>query len=234
MSRLERGAKSIFNSEAANEAPTVDPNLTFEEARKQIVKASEKEQKDKNLEMLVAKVDVDTDITNDFAAALASKFPGEYNILQVCQIYDFIVSEWKYVDDSNKKEIFRSASRSINNGFAGDCDDFAILMAAMIESVGGTARISFAFGNKGGHAFAEVYATNNKEDLQAIVESVILHYETTLGSAEEMLIHYREDAKGGYWINMDWFGEPKQLGSEFFKYKTITTYYPTASTPYYE
>ena len=40
----------------------------------------------------------------------------------------------------------------------GDCDDFAILMSALIESIGGTTRVILAHNNStGGHAFAEVY-----------------------------------------------------------------------------
>jgi hypothetical protein len=234
ISKISRGANSVFNIGSKDEVPTVDTTLNFEEARNQIVEASEKQQKDKNLELLVAKVDVETDITNDFAAVLASKFPGEYSIPQVCRIYDYIVSQWKYVNDSNKKEIFRSASRSINNGFAGDCDDFAILMAALVESVGGTARISFAYNDKGGHAFAEVYATSDKAKLQEIINEVVSYYESEFGYSDEMIVNYRTDSSGKIWLNMDWFGEPKHLGGDYFDFKKITTYYPTAATPSYE
>ncbi|MEI6880673.1 MAG: transglutaminase domain-containing protein, partial [Bacteroidota bacterium] len=127
---------------------------------------------DNNLNTLVGAVDISNEITNDFAVRLASKFPGKYNIGQICQIYDYLVKNWKYVNDSDKMENFRSASRTINNNFAGDCDDFAILIAAMIESIGGDTRISLAYNDEGGHAFTEVLATENKENMQAIVDEI--------------------------------------------------------------
>ena len=39
----------------------------------------------------------------------------------------------------------------------GDCDDFAILLGALVESVGASSRIVFAYGPGGGHAYTEVY-----------------------------------------------------------------------------
>ena len=74
----------------------------------------EKEQ----LQKLIEAIDYDNPITNDYAVKLASYFPGDYNIGQVCNIYDYIVKRWKYVNDSDKKENIRSASRSINNNLA--------------------------------------------------------------------------------------------------------------------
>lgn len=181
------------------------------------------------LDQLIKLVDVDNEITNDYAVRLASLFPGEYNINQVCRIYDYIVDNWKYVSDSSKKDNFRSASRSINNNLAGDCDDFAILMAALIESIGGTARISLAYNETSGHAFAEVLAVKDERKMQMIDEMISNYY-----SNNQFKVYCRTDSKGRCWLNLDWFGVPRHPGGKYFKYTEITTYYPTLKKPYFE
>lgn len=174
-----------------------------------------------NLKKLIEAIDVGNPTTNDFAVRLASRFPGEYNIAQVCRIHDYIVKKWKYVSDSDKQEIFRSASRTIQNDFAGDCDDFAILMAALIESIGGDVRISFAQNQEEGHAFAEVYATDKEEEMQILVDDMSRLYE-----AENFEIKYYVDERGGCWLNLDWFGEHQHPGGEYFNFEERTIYYP--------
>lgn len=181
-----------------------------------------------NLNALIQAVDITNETTNDFAVQLASQFPGEYNIGQICQIYDYVVNNWKYVNDSDKKENFRSASRSINNNLSGDCDDFAILMAALIESIGGDARISFAYNENDGHAFTEVLASNSEAELQTIVNDINLFYKT-----DQFTIHSKVDSDGKCWLNLDWFGEPQHPGGEYFNYTKRTIYYPTINTPTY-
>ena len=83
-----------------------------------------------NLASLIEAVDYSNPITNDLAVRLASNFPGVREIKQICYIFDYVNSNWKYVLDSQKNDNFRSASRTIQNNFAGDCDDYAILMSA--------------------------------------------------------------------------------------------------------
>jgi len=64
----------------------------------------------------------------------------------------------------------------------GDCDDFAILMSALIESVGGTTRIILARNSStGGHAYTEVYLgnlseqNNQVEDIIAWLKQEVRH-----------------------------------------------------------
>ncbi|MEI8201872.1 MAG: transglutaminase-like domain-containing protein [Bacteroidota bacterium] len=224
------GLKYYFN----NQKDSNDENKSFNES---FLKGNEtsysgndnKENKyQENLNTLIKSVDFQNETTNDFAVRLASYFPGQYNIGQVCQIYDYIVKRWKYVNDSDKLENIRSASRTIKNGLAGDCDDFAVLMAALIESIGGDARISFAYNNDQGHAFTEILATNNRSDMQNIVEEINLLYGT-----DQFEIHYKFDNNGKCWLNLDWFGEPQHPGGTYFNYTKRTVYYPCVENPYY-
>jgi hypothetical protein len=213
-----------------------EPEIANEETESVVVETNlvsgedfEKVRIEANLNKLIEAVDFENPVTNDYAVRLASIFPGEYNIGQVCQIYDYIVKRWKYVNDSDKKENFRSASRSINNNLAGDCDDFAILIAAMIESIGGDARISFAYNGSGGHAFTEVLATNSKEDMQLIVDEINRLYGTN-----SFRIYYYPDQLGRCWLNLDWFGNQRHPGGEYFNFTKRIIYYPTANPPYFE
>jgi hypothetical protein len=81
---------------------------------------------------------------------------------QICSIYDAVVNNWTYVEDWKGLEQIQYSNLTLELGKPkkigkGDCDDFAILLAALVESVGGTPRIIFAYGPMGGHAYAEVY-----------------------------------------------------------------------------
>ena len=124
----------------------------------------------------------------------------------------------------------RSASRSIRNNLSGDCDDFAILIAALIESIGGRTRISFAYNTTTGkaHAFTEVYVTTDPEYFQDIVNIICENY-----WPNEFSIHYTIDTEGHYWLNLDWFGNPQHPGGEYYEYTYRTIYYTTENPPYY-
>lgn len=222
-------SENDFEKSSQQEFEITEPQVEIVEPIAETIQDNEKSQKELNLNKLIEAVDFDNPVTNDYAVRLASYFPGEYNIGQVCQIYDYIVKRWKYVNDSDKKENFRSASRSINNDLAGDCDDFAILIAAMIESIGGDARISFAYNESGGHAFTEVLATNSKEDMQLIVDEINRLYGTN-----SFRIYYYPDQLGRCWLNLDWFGNQRHPGGEYFNFTKRIIYYPTSNPPYFE
>ena len=158
----------------------------------------------------------------------SSDFPGEYDIAQVCEIFDYVVGKWKYVNDADKGENYRSASRTIANGLTGDCDDFAILIAALVESIGGQTRISMAYNEKSGHAFTEVLVTRKKEEMQRIVDEINKLYKT-----RKFKIHYKIEQNGECWLNLDWFGTPQHPGGKYFDYNRRTVYYPTIDNPTY-
>lgn len=184
---------------------------------------------DNKLSLLVNAIDVENPISVDYASQLASRFQGNYNIGQVCNIYDYIVNNWKYVNDPRRADDFRSASRTIKNNLTGDCDDFAILMATMIESIGGKTRISFAYNNNEGHAFAEVYVGDNMEDFQLIVNDINALYHT-----DQFEINYNTDEKGAIWMNLDWFGQPQHPGGKYFEWNKRIVFYPTENKPTYQ
>lgn len=165
------------------------------------------------------KVEPDNPSIRGVAAILASKSPGDLNADQICEIYIYLKfgdrakNGWRYVRDPRGIDSWNYANESLKIGDKancvglGDCDDFAILMAAFIESIGGTTRIVLANNNSiGGHAYTEVYLgqlnnPNNK------VEKVIgcLQQEYGIG---KIYGHVDTDTKE-VWLNLDWGPDEK-------------------------
>jgi hypothetical protein len=89
----------------------------------------------------------------------------------------------------------------------GDCDDFAILMSALIESVGGTTRIILARNEStGGHAYTEVYLGSlSEQDIQ--VEDIIAWLKREYDT-DRIYTHIDTDTKE-VWLNLDWGADEK-------------------------
>jgi WD40 repeat protein len=116
------------------------------------------------------KMDRNHTAIKDGANKLSEQYPGIYNINQVCEIYDRLAGGgWDYDYDVNVIDRINYANETLLLAMerdvvvVGDCEDFAILMASLIESIEGSARVTFAYvldGNdvlQGGHAYVEVY-----------------------------------------------------------------------------
>jgi hypothetical protein len=160
-------------------------------------------------------IDYENSIVRNFNVRLVSNSEGEFNLGQVCYIFDHYYNNWKYVDDPTGTEYVSLASETISNNFSGDCDDFAVLMAASIISIGGEARVSLGFDEKSGHAFTEVNL--GKTDLDLVVNYLSLRYIGSTG------INYRQDEFGNNWLNLDWFGN--HPGGEYFNSDNESMYY---------
>lgn len=134
---------------------------------------------------------------------------GEYSIEQVCDIYDHLIGNWEYRSDPTEHEYFAYASESIGNGLRGDCDDFAILMAACVQTIGGKARVILA----NGHAWAEVYV----EDLGRARDIIGQRYGT-----RSICYHSGQDGEG--WLNLDWWAV--HPGGPFYEASEGLVVYP--------
>ena len=150
-----------------------------------------------------------------YNVTLASSSPGEFNLGQVCDIFDHYFQNWKYVNDPTGVEYVASASESISTGFSGDCDDFAVLMTASILSIGGEARLNFAYNGNSGHAYSEVNLGST--DIQEVINYLSFRY---LGNS---MFYYREDGFGNKWLNLDWFGN--HPGGPYFDAQRGTMFY---------
>ena len=149
---------------------------------------------------------------------IAGRSEGTFNLGQICDIFDYSSSNWKYVDDPIDTEIIQQASSSINNGLNGDCDDFATLVCSMVLSIGGEARINYAQNSETGHAFTEVnLGSTNTEQM---MEYLRKRYKSKINDGD---LNYRKDIKGNIWLNLDWFAN--YPGGQYFNYDSGTTFY---------
>ncbi|MBE6507271.1 MAG: hypothetical protein E7Z72_05035 [Methanocorpusculum parvum] len=145
--------------------------------------------------------------------AIPTYHRGEYSVEQICDVYDKLYKDWTYVSDpyinSNdfRGEYVAPASESVVL-LHGDCDDHAILMASLIESIGGKARVIIARNEEGvGHAYAEVYLGDFKEGKSKVINTIKRRYGVKT-------VYYHIDENGDYWLNLDY--QSNYPGSRFY------------------
>lgn len=149
------------------------------------------------------------------AVEIAGNSPGNFNLGQICDIFDHCKNNWKYVNDPNSQEIIELASNTIANGLNGDCDDFAVLMCSLILSIGGEARINYAYNSESGHAFTEVNIGKSNED--EINRYIFARYKNVEN------VWSRVDENGNKWLNLDWSAD--NPGGKYFKFTSGTTFF---------
>jgi hypothetical protein len=152
---------------------------------------------------VVAAIDYENPLTRNTAVRIAAEDDGPFRIEQVARIWMQVRSEWRYVNDPLGREYFATASETIENGYAGDCDDFAIVLASMVTAVGGDARVVMMDGPAGGHAYAEVCVRSDARD---VAQRLSKHYrnERHVGGQRIEQIHFRSSDACGVWLNLDW------------------------------
>jgi hypothetical protein len=162
---------------------------------------------------LIVACDYDDPTVRNNSVALVGASPGEFNLGQICDIFDFSYTNWSYVNDPITNDYYSKASETIKNGLNGDCDDFAILLCSMILSVGGEARINFAYDTSSGHAFTEVNIGRTNQSEVAKYLSARYH---------NAQMWHRKDNQGNVWLNMDW--QARYPGGEYWKYDSGTCF----------
>lgn len=160
----------------------------------------------KSMKDLIFACDYDNSTVRNNAVALVSLSPGQFNLGQICDIFDFCYQNWSYVNDPLSSDYFAKASETLKNGLNGDCDDFAILICSMILSIGGEARISFAYNDNDGHAFTEVNIGTTER--KAVEDYLKVRY------GYNGLWH-KNDGEN-WWLNLDWQGS--YPGANYWNY----------------
>ena len=211
--------------------PSNDEILEFPVAGGSSSSAGKTEKKAEEInKTLNSRVEPDNTRVHDLALALAAEHSGDYTVDQVCEIYSYLKygnstkKPWSYARDPRGVDYFNFASKSLSAGDdakcagAGDCDDFAILMSSLVESIGGTTRIILARNNStGGHAYAEVYIgrlSDPNDRVEETVKWLQQEYDT-----EKIFTHIETDAKD-VWLNLDWGNDAKgnaHPGGPFFQ-----------------
>ncbi|MDO9538280.1 MAG: RING finger protein [Thermoplasmata archaeon] len=118
---------------------------------------------------------------------------GGYNMGKVCAIFDFLVAEVNYTEDPGRDNWY-SPDQTLET-LKGDCEDYAMLLSAMVSDAGGTCRIYLTKD----HAFATVYVGNTTAELDSAMADVQEYYRT------QVPIHAFEDDTG-YWMVADPLG----------------------------
>jgi tetratricopeptide (TPR) repeat protein len=165
-------------------------------------------------EILNTHIEPANPIVHDEALLLVAPYPGAYTIDAICSIYRHLkkgegtIIGWSYKNDPRGSEYFNYANESLRIGDrtscagAGDCDDFAILMSGLIESIGGTTRIVLTHNNStGGHAYTEVYL-GQLDSPNSKVNNTINWLEHEFGK-EGIYCHLNTTTKD-VWLNLDW------------------------------
>ncbi|HOT07849.1 MAG TPA: PKD domain-containing protein [Methanotrichaceae archaeon] len=163
---------------------------------------------DSIMEEINQKVDRGNDLVRDQGLRLIRDRSGPQRIDQICSIYDYMVDNWTFASDWRGLEQFQYSNYTLRKGMEfgtsgkGDCDDFSILLASLIEAIGGTPRVVFAYGQGGGHAYAEVYlGRRNDSDVNRMLAWLRSEYDAD--------INYHVDSKNeDVWLNMDWWKDP--------------------------
>lgn len=120
----------------------------------------------------------------------------EFTMVQSFSIFKEVNSRWKYVSDVKGAEYFAPPAESIEL-MAGDCDDHAVLMAALIKSIGGQVRLV----RTEGHVYPELRVGDDQrlERAAFLIRKVLFVKE--VGEAP---LYHHTDADGIHWINMDY------------------------------
>jgi hypothetical protein len=153
---------------------------------------------------LVDAIDLKNPLVRDFAVNAANEFfkkeqkkhmDYERVIIQSLAVFKKINSNWNYVSDPDNDEYFAKASESVKL-LAGDCDDYSILMAAAIKSIGGKVRLTFIQG----HIYPELLI-GSEADMQKMIPVIT---ENLFKKEIDKPLNYYKDSKGNIWINLDY------------------------------
>ena len=119
---------------------------------------------------------------------MLARFPGQYSIHQAAAAFDFVHSNITYKAEPSGEDVWQSPAETLSL-LTGDCEDYTLLLAAMITALGGTTR----FHVETDHAFLSVYVGT---DLPAATDALSRYYNTKLHVASF-------SDRYGYWMTAD-------------------------------
>lgn len=125
------------------------------------------------------------------AIQIVSNHPGSYHAEQIFDIFDYMTN-LNYVSDPYPDHV--ALPKDTLEAGGGDCDDFAVTTASLIEAIGGSARVVTVTDKYLGHAFCEVYigTKGSMKQIEPIIQrrygrtSIVWEYD--LDSGDEWLL----------------------------------------------
>ncbi len=178
-------------------------------------------------------------VTRNAAVKFAARTEGPFHVEQVAEIWGAVRRQWKYVNDPTGREYFATATETVQNGYIGDCDDFAITLVSMVTAIGGKARVVLMDGARGGHAYAEACVQG---DPKVVARSLTKYYRTRWKSYVQgktpTSIAYRTSTDCALWLNLDWNSnvpggayEPETWAVAIYEDGRSETISPAIATP---
>jgi hypothetical protein len=120
----------------------------------------------------------------------------EFTLVQSFSIFKEVNSRWKYVSDVKGGEYFAPPAESLDL-MAGDCDDHAVLIAALMKAIGAEVRLV----RTEGHVYPELKVGDDRrlERAAHLIRKVLFIRE--VGDAP---LYHHTDGDGIHWINLDY------------------------------
>ncbi len=156
------------------------------------------------------------------AASIAGASPGEWGVNQLVELYLWMKENIHYVSDPARQEYFASATETLKDK-AGDCEDQAMLASSLINSVGGTSKVVFAYSCS--HAFASVFISASEEEFNAVEKTIADIYwrKEIFDLSSQSMFGYKDDQ--GYWLIVDPAGG-YYLGDTYAGCRAVNSFYP--------
>lgn len=167
--------------------------------------------------------------TRNAAARIAAGDQGPYHAEQVARIWSSVRRDWRYVNDPRGGEYFAKASETISNSYAGDCDDFATVLAAMVVAIGGEARVIMMDGPRGGHAYAEACIQDTPRTVATkLSEYYRAAHDVNVAPERLRAIAFRTSPGCPVWLNLDW--NARVPGGDYEQESWAVAIYPDGRT----
>lgn len=155
------------------------------------------------LNKIKERINVEDPVTQNFYNSLTSNVSNEPSIIKIAYIHNYLATKWNYLENSDNKTSNKKASEIIQNNLTGNDEDFSILIASIIKSMGERARIVLGHNNSEEHTYAEVYLSSDKEKALSLINELIKFETINFGIDSQNITHYRVDGNGEYWLNLD-------------------------------
>ncbi len=176
-----------------------DEWLEFPERNIEVLELAEAHENEMeyNYRMYYERVNALVDFNSENVASAAENATAdlgtEYNIGKACAIFDYLVDNCVYTEDPDGDNWY--SPDELLDSLQGDCEDYAMLIAAMVNEVGGTSRVYLT----NDHAFTAVYVGNTSDEFEAASDDIQDYYGTILKT------HAMVD-ETGYWMIADPLG----------------------------
>jgi hypothetical protein len=136
-------------------------------------------------------IDPDDPRVAELADQVREGLGDQYNLYWIASLFDWVITELEYRSDPSEGDVWAPPGETCDS-MAGDCEDYSILIASVVEHWGGNAQFYIITS----HAFAAVYLGPRSMDVDPAVSALDSYYGTSPSYS-----WFVDDL--GYWIIAD-------------------------------